>query len=419
VKKLFVLMAVAVLLLAASCDSKNQGPDWPQLKPSQIQITTPTGMLGNANADWSVTWISNNGPFTVAWDFGNGANPNTVTGTATTNTGTATVQMLNATEAAASYTVTVTITDSKGRFGTATGTYSVGPIPNHAPTIASAVFTAATKALVVTVNDEDDAEALNVTVTVPTGLTVDAATKAASQTGPLTATFNWNASDMITGGSGTTTVTVTDSVEATATTTAVITIDPLPLDPDTIYAIPMVNTAVQTDTPTILVATGIPASPFKYLVSANVTFPTWVHYTANSFNIGAVGGAIDAADGFWGTGGMNLNNGDFLLGNDSFLLGKEKADMDGVTGRHRLQFNVTPLTDDDVTTAKGMLFNFNVTLDQAGSASFGFIATMPLIDRTLYRDADGGNHFWGTLSAGPDGTLTDGVTGINNVIVVN
>jgi hypothetical protein len=413
VKKLFVLVAVAVLMLAASCDSKNGGPGWPALNPTSIVIAVPAGMVGNANADWSVTWVSNKGPFTVAWDFGNGANPNTVSATATATNSATTVQMLNATAAAANYTATVTITDVNGRSGSATANYTVGIIPNLIPTIASAVYTEATRTLVVTVNDADDAQTLTVGVTVPAGLTVDAASKAASQTGPLTASFVWGATDAFAGGNGDTTITVTDQDAGTATGTATITIPAITLEDDTIYAIPMANTAAQADTVTILVATGVPANAFQYMVGANVTFPTWVHYAANTFNIGAVGGVKDASDGIWGPDGMNVAS--FLTGTDAFLFGQEK-DF-GTAGRWRLETNVTPLSGTDITTESGALCNFGVTFDQAGTATFGFIQATGAIDRTYYRDGANNDYYWGTLMAGPDGVLN--VTGVSNEIVVN
>ena len=409
-KKLFVLVAALALVLAASCDSKNVGPWPPVLAPANITITAPAGMQGGVDANWTVNWTSSSAPFTVVWDFGNGANPNAVTNTAAGNTDATTVQMLNAsTTDDANYTVTVTVTDSQARSNSATLNYVVGPTPNLTPEIVSAVYTEPD--LVVTVQDADDAQTLTVDVTVPAGMTVDAASKVAAQTGPLTATFTFGAEDSFAGGSGTTTVTVTDQDGATATTDVAVSVAALVLDADTIYAIPMVSTATTADTVTIRVMTGVPANPFQYLVGANVTMPDWCTYAANTFNIGAVGGAMADSDGIWGDMGVTS----FLTGPDSFLFGQEKADF-GEAGRHRLELNVTPLGGSDSTTNSGALCNFGVEFGQAGTATFGFVEATPPIDRTYYRDGANNDYYWGTLAAGPDGVNT---TSVNNEVVVN
>lgn len=414
-KKLFVLVAAVAVLLAASCESLNKGPFPPVLAPSNITIVAPAGMLGGVDANWTVSWTSSSGPFTVAWDFGNGANPNTVNNAAVAaNNNAVTVNMLNASVTDnANYTVTVTVTDSLARSNSATLAYVVGPTPNLNPVIDSAVYTEATRTLVVTVSDPDNAQTLDVEVTVPTGLTVDDATKTASQTGPLTASFVWGAEDFIAGGNGTTTITVTDQDNGTATTTANITIPPIVLAADTIYAIPTAGTAAQADTATIMVMTGVPANPFQYLVGANVTMPDWVTYAANTFNVGAVGGAAGDADGIWGPDGMGV--GSFLMGPDSFMFGQEKADF-GQAGRHRLELTVVPLGGSDITGESGALCNFGVNFGQAGTATFGFVQATPPIDRTYYRDAANNNYYWGTLAAGADGVNS---TAVPNEIVVN
>ena len=176
----------------------------------------------------------------------------------------------------------------------------------------------------------------------------------------------------------------------------------------------MQDTASLADTVTVVVATGVPANPFQYLVGANVTMPTWCTYAPDSFNIGAIGGATDDADGFWGPEGMGLDNGSFLLGPQTFLYGREKSDF-GIPDRHRLEFNATPLGGTDVTTASGQLFNFGVEFRQAGTATFGFLVATPPIDRTFYRDGENNDYYWGALVAGPDGVNT---TDVNNAVVV-
>jgi len=90
-------------------------------------MTVPANLMHNTDADWSVTWTDGEGPFTVEWNFGGGANPNTVTDTGATSPTVQTVTMLNDGTTDADYTYTVTVTDNNGNGDTVTGSYTVAP----------------------------------------------------------------------------------------------------------------------------------------------------------------------------------------------------------------------------------------------------------------------------------------------------
>jgi hypothetical protein len=414
---LAAVFAMIMALLSAGCgDSKNYA-GVPNIGPSNLIFSVPTGMRGGVDAGWSVIWIGNHGPFTVVWDFGNGANPNTATHTASANTDAVTVAMVNpsATENAP-YTVTVTITDSQGRSNSASNTYTVAPAAagNHAPVIESAVYTEATRTLVVTATDPDPNPEITISLTVPAEFLVAPGITATGTTSPFTATFTFAAQNFLEGGTGATTVTAEDQYGATDTANVSIAVVVVPVLGDALYVLPYTNTAAVADQVAIIVATGVPASPFQYMTGVSVTYPDWVHFVGGSFNVGATGGEADKPDGLWGPDGMDVDG--FLVAFD-FWPGDEVADL-GIAGRHRYQFDLVPIGGHDLTTAAGALFNFQVSFDHAGTASFGFVEETGTINRTYYRDGSNTDHFWGQLMAGPDGTLNPSLTGLDNTIVV-
>jgi hypothetical protein len=219
--------------------------------------------------------------------------------------------------------------------------------------------------------------------------------------------------DILAGGSGSALVTVADLQGGSATQVADISVPALELQPGTLYAIPLANTATTADVVRIAIATGATTEPFYYLMCANMTMPDWVTYAEDTFNTGALGGAADEPDGIWDPAGIDADT--ILLGPDSFFRGQEKADL-GLAGRHRLELTVNPMGGHEVTDAAGLLCNFGVRFAQAGTASFGFTPATSSIDRTYYRDAANVKHYWGALLAGPDGVLN--VTGVDNTVVV-
>jgi hypothetical protein len=404
VKKLLVLVAAAVLLLAVSCDTKNIGTTGLPGRGPVVTVTVPAGMNGIEVHNWVVSWVGGTAPYTIAMTMGGGTTANVPAGTAAVSPFTQAFTMVNASLTAdATYTYTIVVTDAQGQAGTATARYTVGPTLNQAPTIASAVYTAPN--LVVTVNDPDDGETLNVTVTVPTGLAVDNATKAAAATGPLTATFVWSATDFVAGGSGTTTVTVSDG-DATATQDVLITITAFPLVDDTLYAIPSptvvangdpaVGQEATGDAVTVQFLTGVPAHPFQYVVGIGLVVESDAYKVAQSFNVGAIGGASDAIDGIWAI----MNPIMFILPPDGLIVSTDLGD-----GTERWDFNLTPVGGSDLTTASGALFNYQFKFAAPGVKHLSF-QQVNVIPRTYYNDGVPTDYFWGDISNNAAPTIT-------------
>ena len=208
---------ITAVLLAAGCDSMNTGTFPPVLGPRNIRITGSSGLLIGVDASWTASWVDGYAPYNYTWDFGGGAEPNVITGTTEDLSSVVVVEMLGyAITSPDTFTMAFTLTDSLGRSCSRSLNYSTRYGPNLSPIIDSAVYTEATRTLVVTVSSPDDNETMTVDVTIPSGLTVDAASKVASQTGPLTVSFVWSAENYIAGGSGITTINVTDQDGGTA-----------------------------------------------------------------------------------------------------------------------------------------------------------------------------------------------------------
>jgi hypothetical protein len=389
VKKLLVLVAAAVILLAVSCDTKNVGNTALPFRGPIVTVTVPADMNGAEVHNWVVSWIGGTAPYTIEMAMGGGTTANVPAGTAAVSPFTQAFTMVNPSVVDdVNYNYTVTVTDAQGLSGTATAQYTVLHMLNQAPVIESAVFDAATDRLTVSVSDPDDGETLDVTVTVPAGLGVDDDTKTAAATGPLAATFDWTATDFVTGGSGTTTVTVSDG-DATDTADVLITVDGFPLAPDTLYAFASPTSVATGDTVTVTIMTGDPANPFQYLNGVGLTIESDCDKVANSFNAGAVGGGAGDVDGFWTT--MNPGGG-FLLPPDNFIVA---TDIGG--GRERWDFNLTPIGGSDVAAGEGALFSYQFTFSAAGTKTFGF-QDINVVNRTYYSDSVPTEYFWGDIT---------------------
>ncbi len=417
------LLLLLSLMSAAGCSGGN-GNDGGGVTPGPEKLTAtiiaPSWMEGGLSAQWSAAWSGGVAPYTVQWDLGDGAASGTYAESTEALGGTFSAIMANATTAALDYTATLMVTSSDSQTMWVSTAYSVAP--DRSPVIGSISFNAETGVLTIVATSTVPGAALMAAVNEPDGLRADFITKSMSQTSDVSATasFTWEALDQLAGGSGDCEVVVVDGLGRTTKTHVQVAVPPIELLPDTIYAIPQTNHAKVGDVVTVVVATGVPAHPFQYLVGVNVTYPTWVEFTSQSYprwNYGAPGGAQGDADGIWGENGMGLSDGSFLIGPEPFMFPgwEEKSDF-GISERHRMEFYIVPLGGHDITGISGALLNFQVKFDHAGTASFGFIESTPPIDRTYYRDGSNNDYYWGTLMAGPDGVLN--VEGVNNTIVV-
>jgi hypothetical protein len=346
-------------------------------------ITVPTGLFAQNNGDFSVSWTSGQAPYTISWNFGGGADPNTVGPVAATSPNSQTVLFNN--NAGGTFTVTVTVTDSLGQSGSGSASYTYGVLQNQPPTIDS-VTGDGTASITVTASDPDGGN-ITISVTNPAGLTANQASAVVASGG--SADFSFSADDFFAGGSGTTDITADDGAGGTDTASASIVAPAIVLAADTLYAIPLVSSAGAADTVTIVVATGVPANPFQFMNGCRVTAPTGFDYVATTFNVGVPGGGAGDVDGFWS--GMNPGGG-FLLPPDNFIVG---TDLGG--GSTGIDFNVTPIGGSDVTTDEGALFNFGATFS-AGTNTLGF-QDVSGVSRTYYTDSNAApDRFWGDIT---------------------
>jgi hypothetical protein len=182
---------------------------------------------------------------------------------------------------------------------------------------------------------------------------------------------------------------------------------------DTLYAYPLQAHAAVGEPVTVQVATGLPAHSLQFLSSVAVSVDDAGAYIANSFNLGAPGGARLDADGMWGA--MGVPNGQFLDLGDGLMPG---AGDDMGRGRHVYTFAVVTMGPYPATNSEGVLFNFQLSFSQPGTYHIGLRPTDGRFDLTYYSDGEGVNYFWGATLADADGAQNPDVTGFSNEIVV-
>lgn len=406
-KKLFVLVALGLLILAASCDTKNIGSGTPSRGPVPT-VSVPGTMNGSADATWSVSWIGGQGPYTVTWSFGGGAA--NVGPIAATSPNSQTVTMINpSTTDSVNYTYTVTVRDALGLEGIATGPYTVGPTLNQAPSITAVNFADGT--LTVTVSDPEGDD-VTVTPSDVAGLSFSPANVVVSG-GAGDAVFSWSATDLFAGGNGNTTITAEDSKGASDTETQAVSVAPLVLEADTIYVLPLTHSAATGEAVTFVCATGTMANPFQFLNGVGVIVEDDADYVSNSFNIGPVGGGAGDVDGaIWTAVGPS----GFLLADNLIQATASGGGNTIPAGRERWGFNATGLGGSDINNGAGILFNFQFTFGSAGTKAIG-LQDVDGVNRTYYSDGASNEYLWGTLMADPDGNLN--VTGVDNTVTVN
>jgi hypothetical protein len=414
VRKLFVLLAgLAILGAAASCETLNIGPNG---NPNRFVVTGVSFSTNTPVAGSDVTATINfqgvSGPFNFTVTFGDCVTPATQTVTAPNGATSATLTftldsfLLADDPDGKDCSVSVTGTDALGVIAPAvSGTFHVSGIPNQPPTIATA-FNAGDCSVTATVADPDNDDPLNVSITTPgTGVNTPAAQNVTGGSG--TATFFFNATDIIAGANTPVTFTVNDNKGGTATSTVTVVCDPFPLVANTLYAIPDKNTVAVGEPVLITVYTGELPNPFQYATGVRVTFPTTAggDYVDDSFNVGVPGGDADHPDGVWGN--MDLVDGDFLLATDSFY--KVTTDLqDGDPLIQALDFNVTPLDGNDLSGADtvGALLNFQMNFANAGTVPLRFQQFFT-VNRTYYQDGTQSvDYFWSDITNDHPGANT-------------
>jgi hypothetical protein len=387
---------VSPALLAAFFITACGGPSNGHLQPPgpTLSITAPTGILvGGAVSTWSVTIADAPGPFNVRWEFGGGGNPDTVNVPDQTGPVVAATTELRAGD----WNLTVFVSGPHISMAAKSLAYSVALPTNHTPSIASAVFTAATDQLAITATDPDPGQLLTITLTPPPGAVAEALVKTGPS--PLVMTVSLTSGDLFGGGvTGQAGISVTDGIETVVFPGGVgVTIEPVPqIVPDSLYAIPLATSAAVGEPVTVVVATTALPNPFQYLDSVGLTIEADAHLVGGTFNVGTPGGAAEAADGAW----SQVHPGSFMPTNAADFV--QPVDIGG--GRKRYDLTVIPVDGSDAAMLSGALFNVQFSFSTPGTKTFGFELTdVSSVKRTFYSDGTGTEYSWGSLANATSG----------------
>lgn len=388
-------LAMLLLILSSSaCDTRNVGSGLlvpvPNV-PSSRGLVVPEGAAAGDTVTFAVLWERGEEPWQVSFDFGGGAEPvgdlrQISAKSASTSFAERRCEQdaLLTVDAGGQFVVSATVTDNNGASLSQSKSYEYAKRPNRAPVISvsSDIWTN-----IMTVHGEDaDGDDITVYASASEDIIIESSKVILGGDGDTT--FHAEVEAVLSEEDLEIRFTCEDShglggneAEAYASN------PPVYVGADTLYAIP-VDFKVSTGEPvTVVVVTGVPASPFQYMNGCRVTCSEPMRYVPLSFNVGYPGGPAGGIDGFWT--GMNPSGG-FLLPPDSFF-------DPGGPSLH-LDFNVTPLHGSDRTTDEGPLFTFDVTFDSPGEKVFGFEQTS-IVDRTFYTDGNQtANRYWGDIS---------------------
>jgi len=404
VKKLFVLVAAVVLVMAASCDTLNLGNDREPGRGPVIEgaaVTSATTMNGGEPGTLTVPWTSGTAPFTIAITI-NGV---TVV-PAGTAAGTSPYTFDFTLEEGTDIPWTVAMLDANGQGGDANGTYTAGPVLNARPTIDNVAVAGAVVTVTVADVEGDD---VTVTASDIAGMTLATGSVVVAG-GNGDAVFTFTNDDPMVDVTGTTNIEAQDTehTDMPATDTATVSIDALELLPTEgqIGAHLMSGTAAVGDTVTVLVVAGdFPAgAAFNYMNGVGVTVTDGGDYVDDTFNVGSIGGAQKDVDGIWAD--MAPAPSTFFVP-ENFMMKATDVAADG--SLDFMGFNITPIGAGEVTGG-GDLFNFGIAFDAAGTYELGFLEFQD-VKRTYYSDNAAVEYNW------PD--ITNVVTNLNSTITVN
>jgi hypothetical protein len=333
------------------------------------EIVQPTAPLeAGVETQWSVQIHGGVAPYSVHWDFGGGAEINTadVGGVQPADQ---TSSSITATLLAGDWIAAATVTDAHGTVSSDTALYTVGP-----PPALHAAATLVAGNIMLSASGPLETE-LTVTASAPEGLFVGAPEYRLIN-GGRGAVLPVGARNPLTGASGSVTLTVADSSGAQGVTQLAVSIAPLVLAADTLYAIPIQRSVRAGEPVDILIATGPTTDPLQY-VMLGLTFPDDGKYVYGSFNHGAPGGNRDGVDGLWtamgATGFLTVPEGD-----GGFL------PYPGIGGgRVRFDMSATPLGGRDLQGVGGALCCLQVKFSRAGTKELGF-QQLATVKRTYF-----------------------------------
>ena len=157
---------------------------------------------------------------------------------------------------------------------------------------------------------------------------------------------------------------------------------------DTLYVIPMKNTAFVDEPISIVVACGQTNNPFLYAY-ASVSWEAEGYFVADSFNAGAIGGYYDEVDGIW-----SLVNTSQLLVTDDY----SNQEIQYSDNREYLNMGVVPITGQDTVGAHGDILNFSLAFSEPGVYRIGLIKDETYPNISFYRDSNNQDYIWSVFS---------------------
>jgi hypothetical protein len=386
----FSLLVAA--LLSAGCDTLNVGSSVIDEGRAIVVVTAPASIQPGARGTFTAELIGGGtGPFTIEYQFTGGAtdighvDPRPLTGE---HTDAQAVTFIGSQFGPTSGTVTAVVVHvPTGTTISDTESFIV-PVLNPPLLRLSGIFAADT--ITVVPEGWDGFDDVTINGTAPQGFRLTPLSQVLAAGDP-TAEFVIAADDLLNGGSGTVTFTAESSANLWEPLEVAFNIQPLEFAPDTVYAIPLQATAAVGEVVRVVVATGIPANPFRHLAGVRVCAPveSGFNFAPGSLNLGAVGGPMGNYDGFWEA----INPTGTPIWRSEFIVSAPTGD-----GRLGLDLDVSAPGGSDVTSAAGELINFGVTFAAPGTwqLSFQEFETVP---RTYYLDSNQApEYYWSDIS---------------------
>jgi hypothetical protein len=360
------------------------------LPPNITSVDIPAGNSGET-VTWRVEWEGGLAPYTIGINAGGGTQANLPAGTPASSPFKADFELVNGSfylEEIHAYLVVVT--DANGYTAVSQGSYEVQPAEAPKLSIKNLSYDFDSGLLRV-IADPDGWDSLLAELTLPAGWIADATERWMEIAGDeAVAEFYIYPEDII-AGAGELGVTVSDpATPAIQSDYDTLVYDSMiTLDEGVLAAIPLQRHVLVDGYTYVQVICGDfpPDKPFMYMNGVGVTVDKGAEYVDGTFNVGVRGGSMLDNDGIW----ANVDGDSFLL---PALFIIQENDLGN--GRVRIDFNVTPIGGEEVTTG-GALFNFALSFDKPGTYTLGFQEYMD-VKRTYYSDTNSTEYSWADIS---------------------
>lgn len=397
---------LAVALLLSACGGGPTSTIPGPVRDPVLSVTPPSGGHAGESAIFATSIALGQAPFSLDCTFGGGADPDLINDLEISREDGVAVVLADVSEET-SFNYTFYLTSAYGATDSFSGSYTVLPaaVPKQAPVFVSAVLSEDLASLTVLATDADS-PTLDIRVAPPEGVTVAPLSQTVASGNAAQFSISY-AVDPPAEGFGALTVTASDPDGLSASLEVVIPDEPgagPDYAPNALYAVPQAISAVVGEPLVIVVRTGILPNPFQYLNGVRVTVDSGASFVANSFNVGAAGGAAYDPDGLW----VAMSPVDFI--EPPVSVGPAPVEIGG--GRIAFDFGLAPAVGNNLESAAGELFNFALRFDAPGIYVLGFQADDG-VARTYYGWEDGG----GVTTTGW-GDLANSVAGVANSVVV-